>query len=386
MKKSYLPITALVVIFVSMPSTAHANMGTPLMWAEALHLYIGNLIIGLVEGLLIMLLLGSKINPKHRIAAPGIMILANYVSAGIGCWVIRSGAGRFIDGSGININTPHNSIMIYVSTVILSFFAATVLIEWPFCLWLLKGLRYKGRMALTSLKISMIAQIVSYALLILLYHSASDMSVFTKLDADPSLSFVRNPDTIVYLLSESDGDVYRINANGKGMQKAFDTNSTDPSDTLYLWNTKDSKSWKLSIGIRESGKNGTLLQDSFSKIIPPCDDWDEKKDKGDSWPPSEFYAMDLRPLNDRNWEIFVDFWARNGMQVDDKVERKSVLEVGLETPFMQWDSKYATVLPGDQVIYQLGKQIVILDPHSKKIGLIAYGRSPVVKLNGEYKE
>jgi len=42
-----------------LPLTLSANAGTPLMWAGALHLTLGNLVIGLLEGGLLIYWLGS---------------------------------------------------------------------------------------------------------------------------------------------------------------------------------------------------------------------------------------------------------------------------------------------------------------------------------------
>ncbi len=39
-----------IVVLLSMPSVALANVGTPLMWATMLHLAFGNAFIGILEG------------------------------------------------------------------------------------------------------------------------------------------------------------------------------------------------------------------------------------------------------------------------------------------------------------------------------------------------
>ncbi len=68
------------------PAVAVANAGTPLMWARGIHLFIGNLAIGIGEGCLPAILFRKR-------AAPciGVMIAANYFSAWIGgSWYIRN--------------------------------------------------------------------------------------------------------------------------------------------------------------------------------------------------------------------------------------------------------------------------------------------------------
>jgi hypothetical protein len=68
-----------------------------------------------------------------------------------------------------------------------------------------------------------------------------------------------------------------------------------------------------------------------------------------------------------------------GLQAWNKKTNEK-LNAALETPFVIWPSRNATVLPGDQVVYQLGDQIVVLDLRTRRIGLVARGRGPVVIL------
>ena len=62
-----------------LPDILLANMGTPLMWMNLLHLLIGNAVIALVEGLLIAKCFGVR-----RLSAIGCALLANYGSAWLG--------------------------------------------------------------------------------------------------------------------------------------------------------------------------------------------------------------------------------------------------------------------------------------------------------------
>ncbi|MCX6826393.1 MAG: hypothetical protein NTV06_03865 [candidate division Zixibacteria bacterium] len=57
------------------------------------------------------------------------------------------------------------------------------------------------------------------------------------------------------------------------------------------------------------------------------------------------------------------------------------LWVALETPFLVWWMGKITILPEDQVICQLGdNQIVLVDLNTSQIGLITFGKGPVVVL------
>lgn len=309
------------------------------------------------------------------------MIFANFVSAAIGYFLVVFLALRGALDFGINVDTTDLGMWLYLTGIILTLYLLTALLEWPFCLWVLKALKYTGPMARTSLSVSLIVQSISYALLIPMYYAASDFTVFTRLNSDPSLSFVRNPTAEVYFISETDGDVYKIKLDGTNRQKVFDTRIDDPSKTLFMSNQKGGKIWKLWIGHR-IGADSTLISDSFSRVIPQPNDKNNTDDYDERWPESAESPIDLRLPNQRKQEIVIHYWARQGLWVLDDLEGKAY-DVGLETPFVEWKSRYATILPGDQVVYQLGEQIVILDLNSRKIGLIAYGRSPVVRLVAE---
>ncbi|MGE3309581.1 MAG: hypothetical protein AB7O66_06380 [Limisphaerales bacterium] len=72
-------ILPLIVAGVLLPASAHADVGTPLVWASTFHLLIGNAIIGAFEGWLLWRYVG--------LAAPRRLwplIAANYLSAWIG--------------------------------------------------------------------------------------------------------------------------------------------------------------------------------------------------------------------------------------------------------------------------------------------------------------
>lgn len=68
-----------ILALVSFPESAHADAGTPLIWAGMLHLTIGNALIGVVEGLLIAWLFKL---PKKRCLL--LLIPANYFSTWVG--------------------------------------------------------------------------------------------------------------------------------------------------------------------------------------------------------------------------------------------------------------------------------------------------------------
>jgi hypothetical protein len=69
-----------------------ANAGTPLMWVQMIHLAFGNLLLGIIEGVILKLAFKTKL-PR----AVGLMILANYAS-----WIIGTALISFFQNTLIN--------------------------------------------------------------------------------------------------------------------------------------------------------------------------------------------------------------------------------------------------------------------------------------------
>jgi hypothetical protein len=50
----------------------------------------------------------------------------------------------------------------------------------------------------------------------------------------------------------------------------------------------------------------------------------------------------------------------------------------LKTPFVAWNVRNATHLPGNIVLFQLGEnQVWVFDPDSRKVALLTHGTGPV---------
>jgi hypothetical protein len=80
------------------------------------------------------------------------------------------------------------------------------------------------------------------------------------------------------------------------------------------------------------------------------------------------------------WRFWSGFWALEGLNGENAKDGRR-LHLSLETPFLEWYIRNATQLPGDQVVFQLGRdQICILDPDAKKIALLARGWGPIVAI------
>ena len=99
---------------------------------------------------------------------------------------------------------------------------------------------------------------------------------------------------------------------------------------------------------------------------------------------------DLRPDSERGWTVFTGYWAAEGITIfhgksSDFWSKRRVYTLAFETPFEQWICRNATVLPGNQVVFQLGQdpsdaEVVILDMEHRNLACLAIGQGPVVVL------
>ena len=121
-----------IIIAITLPSLVYADSGTTqLAGVGLLHLTIGNFLIGILEGLLI-----SSIFRVKKIRSILLMIGANYFSCILG-YLISIGIYYLIflwSPGSLLYKTPQLVKTFWV----LSYFV-TLLLEWPFCFWVLAG-------------------------------------------------------------------------------------------------------------------------------------------------------------------------------------------------------------------------------------------------------
>ncbi|HEY2584744.1 MAG TPA: hypothetical protein VGI81_03140 [Tepidisphaeraceae bacterium] len=71
---------------------------------------------------------------------------------------------------------------------------------------------------------------------------------------------------------------------------------------------------------------------------------------------------------------------RFGMRAFNPATGQS-LHLAVDTPFLSWQTRWATVLPGDQVVLQIGPQITLVDLNTRELAFVAFGYSPVIVLD-----
>lgn len=371
-----MPLIALLI-----PSVVLANAGTPLMWTGLLRLFPVNCLIGVGEGLVIWLIFRTGF-----FRTIGILLLANYAS-----WIAGEAAllpflvkaGKVFLGE-----QPLYHVWEFMWYVLGAAFGLSTLLEGPFCFWALKQKRY--RIAKTVVAV-IVVNLASYAYLAYFYLSFSGTTVLTKLTQNPTLSYAASPKAWVYYISTTRHELHRIRINGSESQLVLESSAMEKAgfkDPQHRWS--GSPVPFISLYVRPATKEGFLdlwcdLGDhkicllSHFAIQTPIQKQALSTNTRKQHPSVHDDSVDeAEYLGDSEWDIWTGTWAIEGLVA---LKGNTEKHLALELPFLMWYSRYPTVLDGDQVIYQLGDQIVLLDLEKDLIGVIARGYSPVVILD-----
>lgn len=331
------------------PVPVLANAGTPLMWTGVLHLFIGNAVIGTIEGFLL-----SRLFNTSRSKSINVLVVANYASAWVGMLLILD---RLSSIPTITIENVHVWLWLFVSFA----FVLTLFIEYPF-FWFL--LRKQQKSVQKALKATLIIHGISYLLLFGWYGLNSQTSLLTQLDVVAAEQLQPSKDYVLYFITADGKQVVQSNLDGKSQESIKDVIATDRND-------------RLSICKNEQGKfdlvvNSKVILSDFASLAPIPE------------PPERYncvpYPFGAVPklTENTNWDYETFFWAAGGIMGYNEQENLS-FGFALETPFTLWHLSYATHLEGDFIVFQLGdNQVCILQPQEKRIALIARGKSPVV--------
>ncbi len=357
----------LIMLLCAIPSVVQANAGTPLMWAGTFHLLFGNLLIGLLEGIILAKVFGL---PKRKCIS--LLILANYLSA----WL-----GGFIIAKSISYNLPmglHTAWSLLGLMVIITYLC-TLLLEFPFVAFAFRGDPSWLRKSIIG---SLLIQTVSYSILFGWYWLASGTTLYTNTEV-VDISSISLPEKIfVYFISADDGDVYAGSLKHRQWQKIFDLNSTHRNDRLLIRpSSQDKKSWdliaRLEVPDRQKPKLVTIRK-QISSVGAPA--WRDINSNSSQYSGSWFNFGKVPKLGDAessSWEFWSGFWPIEGFHGIESNSGKEI-SFSLETPFVAWAVRNATHLPTDKILLQLGyDQICVYDPERQQIALLTNGRGPV---------
>ena len=349
-----------------MPAVAQANVGTPLMWAGALHMLFGNACIGVLEGVILALVF--KV-PSVR-SVP-LMILANYFSAWVGwAWLIPLLEAR------IHFDLYNTWGWLWKMTAIA--YALTLLFEWPF---VAAGMFRTPYWVKRSLPALLVTQTASYALIFGWYYMASGTSLYSRMAVVPIEDVPLPENVLVYFLGERDGDAYCCDPCTGKVEKVRELHSTREEDCLLL-NGPHGNTWNVTAWLEPRGDNDeepVVLSDIDDSLVPhhlpeQCD-W---RRRSSAWNFGD--VPQLGKSGNSPWRFRSGNWPIQGLH-GENLKSGEVFSCSLDTPFASWAVRNATQLPNGQVVFQLGRrQICVVAPETRRIALLSFGRGPIAIL------
>lgn len=345
-----------------LPSVGYADAGTPLMWTTVLHLLLGNLVIGVVEGLLLAILFGTT-----RKRSLVLLVLANYLSAWLG-WILLLGCIHFC----VRLTIDNFMRWLFISMLIA--FGITLLIEFPF---FLLSFERTERVIKRAVKATFLINTASYLVLGALYCWTSQTSLVTGLDVVDADQMGIPQGYNLYYISHNGTSVMRSDLIGGTQVKIAEVASHYRNDRLFA-RRKDEQHYDLLIlECDHAGQpQKRLILADFSALAPTAvRSWDESEMEPGM---SEDLGLLPRLNTEGNWEFRTAYWIRGGIEGRNKATHESFF-YAIETPICKWRIGNGVHLEGDFVVFQLGDdQICILHPERKQIALVARGSGPLV--------
>lgn len=344
-----------------------ADVITPFLFVTAARLIVGNLIIGLIEASLVSWLFGIR---GRRLYA--WIIAGNYFSALAGAFLLpitETSVGRIALGAIPMYHVARFHVFMYCFALLSSF-----VLEWPFFYRVFRGwTRRAGKSALACA----LAQVASYALLVPVYHVVFTQTLGT-VTLEYSLKFAKNPDATVFFISYDGRSLLKLQLNGSAPTVIASIGPHDDwhNDLCICPQAPGSgvaryDLWLTDGRLIEPREGDRLLLSDITSQYPLPD------------PKILDEAIDLRPPAERDWEVSAitsGYAPRIGMKAFNRKTGKAI-HLAVDTPFLTWQTRWATVLPGDQVILQIGPQIALLDLNTRQLAFVAFGQSPVVVLD-----
>lgn len=334
-----------------LPTLAHADAGTPLMWTAMEHLVFGNAIIGLVEGLL--LVWWFKTSASRTIF---LMIAANYFSAWIGFLLLDISDFLPLGITIINLNT-------WLLFFILLAFVVTLFLEYLFVVF---AFRRTSRTLKRTIAAAFSINAITYVVLFGWYYSSSYTGMTTVLR-------VVSPDELdlpagyqLYYISRDGKSVIRSDLDGDNKQAVKPVDSRHSYDRL-LARSNDEGEFDLLIHLNqydEDKEKRELVLERFSSLAPDTP----------SGPLRHMPAI----ASDDEWTYSAGGWAAEGVMGHAK-HGDARFHASVETPFVAWFVRSATQFENDFIVFQLGAdQICAMKPQAGKVALIARGHGPIV--------
>lgn len=354
-----------VGVLLELTGTVSANAGTSLMLTTGIHLVFLNFFIGLVES--------GLIAPFSRktwwwLKVPGIIVLGNYFAGGIG-YSLLVPALRGIAASYLAPD-PLGRVSEVYDLSFLAMLCWSIVLEWPFVLWALGKRKHR---VLMSVLLVVFAQVISYFLILYpMYSNSSNTSLLHETRLDQSL-VVDAPDiATIYYLGAADGDLYSIRLNRSNCRRLQEL--PDVPDSRLLWSRRAGERW-WDLTLDPQGE--VLLPDFAGSRAVHCGVLRQQDGR-------EIEDLDFpgacRGRRNGEWEVAAGpcYWGY--LRVFNKNPDRGYA-LAMETPIIQWKADFPSMLPGGLVLFQMDDMILLLELRTKRIALLARGRSPLLALD-----
>ena len=360
------------ILLICIPATAHANAGTPLMWAAMLHLAIGNAVIGIFEGLILAKVFGLR--TRTCVIA---LILANYFSA----W-----AGGLFLNHWITAILPFNlyNAWRWLWVMVVSTYLMTLVLEWPFVFFCFRKEPERLRKALRG---NLLVNSLSYVLLFGWYWLASGTTLYTKMNIVQPSAMTLPAQGVLYFISEAGDSVCSLNLKTHQTEKVSSLAVVNKDDRLFIKpSVSDSNRWDILACVWDKSRTQAKAVTVLSNLtVIAAQSWRDEHSSGrteGTW--FNFgEAPKLGAAENSDWKFRTGFWPIEGLH-GQNTNAAEHIRFSLETPFVAWIARNATHLSGDYVVFQLGdNQICLLETKTRKICLLVKGRGPVVVLPKE---
>lgn len=339
-----------------LPYLPLANAGTPLMWLGCCWLVLGNLFVGLGEAWLL-----SRWRKAPVESWP--IVFANYLAAlgGVGLVKALGPVQAWVEQRPLE-----RAGAVVVLGWVLAFFLS-VTVEWPFVSWASRRRWFEPR----ALRDSLLLQLASYALLLLLAGSFGRTSALSLRNIPPD--GMKTVPGWVYYLDPSAKRVLRTRLDGTRTESVAQVQSptSDGWRRVSVERTKDGKWARLVLRSAGEGARSVVLRPHLGPAADAALPRNYDKD-GFTWLGNVTFSVGSVPsFRSIRPDTYVGHWAAEGMAIRGK-------SFALETPFLAIPWRSATVLPDGKVVAQLGQAILLLDPEREEVAQLAQGSGPGV--------
>lgn len=345
-----------------------ANTITALTMQTDTYLFVLNALIGVLEGWLLKRFFKGG---RHAIAW---MIAANYFSAWVGWYIFRWFVESRLDTAlGPRPIERVNHVILMLGCIA---FALTVLLEIGF---VYVAIDRPQRSLTRTLLGTLCVNAISYALICLWFFSTPftsyvDAQVTSLSDLGPL------PHGTLFWVDPS-GDVIARNCAGSGPDRRVGKVVIDDYASPYqlrLTRATDANRVGLSVIYSHHSYPGqpTTTEDVPDYDVLLTDAGDARALPADYWEQSQVLLkniLDLRPPDHRQTLVQFDRY-RCFLRTDVPGGPRTSLRVGFAG--FQWSTEQPTVLPDDKIVFEWEEQIVLFDPHARKIAFVAHGTCP----------